>query len=226
MRTSWYIWLGATVLLALYTWAGSVASKTDMIGLTLEPGYSTQVHLFRFAQDHLRMRLIFQGSHARRLEMGDYGTRSDWRATGLLKFDHPGSAIRIVASMHATAPIAYEALPKSGSSSFDVTRTLTPGTSVSPGVWRWPPTSKGLALHPGASSVDIRVDAVEQPLIGERVELWVEPALDFKTAMPNIGWLWPSLLWPLFAIVLVLWAVVLWVIGRRRSKTQISETLV
>jgi hypothetical protein len=74
MRISWFIWLGATVLVILYAWAGSVASRTDMIGLTLEPGYSTQVRLFRFAEDRLRLRLIFHGDHLRRPELGSHST--------------------------------------------------------------------------------------------------------------------------------------------------------
>lgn len=194
-----------------------------MIGLTLQPGYSTQVHLFRFAQGHLRMRLIFQGSHSPRPELGDHGTQSDWRTTGLLKFNHPGSAIRIAASMQGAAPVTYEALPKSGFSSSHIERALTPANSISPGVWQWPPNI-WLELPAGANIVNIAVAAVEQPLIGERVELRVEPALGFKAAMPNVSWLWPSLLWPIFVITLALWAAVLWVVGRQRSMARTSET--
>jgi hypothetical protein len=218
MRISWLIWLGATVLVILYAWAGSVASRTDMIGLTLEPGYSTQVRLFRFAEDQLRMRLIFQGDHLRRPELGSHSTRSDWRATGLLKFDDPGSAVRIVASMPGATPVTYEALPNSGGWALKVERKLTPSNSVSPGVWRWPPTSKGLELHAGVNIVNIEVVAVERPIVGEDVELWVNPALGFYELMPNVGWLWPSLLWPFFAIILALWAVAL----RRRNQAQKS----
>lgn len=193
-----------------------------MIGLTLEPGYSTQIHLFRFAQDRLRMRLMFQGNHSQRPELGDHGTQSDWKKTGLLKFDHPGSAIRIVASMRGATPVAYEALPKSGFSSSYVERTLTSGNSISPGVWPWPP-DKWLELPAGTNIVNIAVAAVEQPLFGERVELWVEPALSFKAAMPNVSWLWLSLLWPIFIVTLALWAALLWVVGRRRSMACTSE---
>jgi hypothetical protein len=210
MRISWFIWLGATVLVILYAWAGSVASRTYMIGLTLEPGYLTQVRLFRFAEDELRMRLIFQGDHLRRPELGNHGTRSDWRATGILKLDNPGSAIRIIASTQDAVPVTYEALPNSGGGS----RGLTSGRSVSPGVWQWPPTSKGLKLQLGTNIVNIEVVAVERPLVGEHVELWVNPALGFYELMPNVGWLWPSFLWPFFAIILALWAAVL----RRRNQ--------
>jgi len=217
MRPSWSIWFGVTVLVSLYAWAGSVASRPEMISLTLEPGYSTQVRLFRFAEDQLRMRLIFQDDHSRRRpELGSSGTRSDsdWRTTGLLKFEDPGSAIRIVASMPDAAPVNYEALPNSAHWEFKVERNLTAGRSISPGVWQWPPTSKGLKLQPGTNIVTIEVLTVEQPLVGEDVELSVNPALGFYNLMPNVGWLWPSLLWPVFAIILAVWAIAL----RRRKQ--------
>jgi hypothetical protein len=164
------------------------------------------------------MRLVFRGDHTRRPELGSSGTRGDWRATGLLKFDSPGSAIRIVASLPDVAPVTYEAMPMSGHGAMGVTRNLTTGLSISPGVLDWPPTSKGLALQPGTNTVNIEVAAVERPLVGENVELTVNPALGFYELMPNVGWLWPSLLWPLYAIVLALWAVVL----RRQNQAQKS----
>jgi hypothetical protein len=212
MRLSWSTWFGATALTILYAGAGYMASSPDTISLTLEPGYSTQVRLFRFAEDQLRMRLIFQDDRLRRRpELGSSSTRSDsdWRTTGLLKFDDPGSAIRIVASMPDAAPVNYEALPNSARWEFKVKRDLTPGRSVSPGVWQWPPTSKGLKLQPGTNIVKIEVLAVERPLVGEYVELSVNPALGFYNLMPNVGWLWPSLLWPFFAIILAVWAIAL-----------------
>jgi hypothetical protein len=88
-------------------------------------------------------------------------------------------------------------------------RELTTEPSISPGVWKWPPTSMGLRLQPGMNIVNIAVIAVERPLVGEEVELSVKPALGFYNSMPNVGWLWPSLLWPFFAIILAGWAIAL-----------------
>jgi hypothetical protein len=87
MRLSWSTWFGATALTILYAGAGYMASSPDTSGLTLEPGYSTQVRLFRFASDQLRMGLVFQDDKkwGCRPELGDHGTRTDWRKTGLLK---------------------------------------------------------------------------------------------------------------------------------------------
>jgi len=62
-------------------------------------------------------------------------------------------------------------------------------------------------LHGGTSTVKIEVVSVEPPLVGELVESWVEPALGFKVTMPNVAWLWPSFLWSMLLVILVLWAV-------------------
>jgi hypothetical protein len=211
---SWSTWLAATILILLYVWAGSVASKTEVIHLTLEPGYSTQVRLFRLADDRLRMRLVFEGDRPNRGELGRYSTRSDWRTTGVLKFDDPGSAVRLIASIPDAAPVTYEAMPKSGSWNSKVERDLTAGHSLSRGEWEWPPANKGLELRSGTNIVSIKVAAVEAPLVGEDVELWVRPALGFKAGMENVLWLWGWFLWPVLLLVQMFWAVLL---GRRRG---------
>jgi hypothetical protein len=209
MWISWIIWLITTVLMALYAWAGSLASKSDMVIVKLVPGHSAQLRLYRFDEDRLRMHLLFQGGHQqRRTELGNWSVRSDWRETGVLKFENPGSAIRIVASMPDTRPVIYEAMPKSGYGPSGVSRDLTASLSVSPGVWQWPPASEELGLHSGTNELIIEVIAVDGPLVGESVELWVKPALGFKAAMPNVQWLWWSFLWwPIMFPIQVLWAV-------------------
>jgi hypothetical protein len=208
MWISWIIWLIATVLMALYAWAGSLASKSDMVIVKLVPGHSVQMRLFRFDEDRLRMELVFRGDHMRRPELGDPSVRSDWRETGVLKYENSGSAIRIVASMPDATPVIYEAMPKSGYGPSRVTRDLTASLSLSPGVWRWPESRDELALHSGTNEVNIEVVAVDGPLVGESVELWVKPALGFKAAMPNVQWLWWSFLWwPIMFPIQVLWAV-------------------
>jgi hypothetical protein len=209
MRTSWFIWLVVTVLVGLYVAAGLVASRTEKIGIKLEHGYSAQVGTLRLDEDRLRMRLFFQGDHIRRPELGDWNTNADGREAGTLKFANPGAAIRIVASVPGGAPVTYEAMPMSAYGSSRVIRNLTADPSISPGVWRWPPDRNELVLQRGRNTVNVEVVAVEAPLVGEAVELWVDPALGFKVTMPNVGWLWLSFLWPILVAIQVLWAALL-----------------
>lgn len=209
MRTSWFIWLVVTLLMGLYVAAGLVASGTEKIGIKLQRGYSAQVSTVRFDEDRLRMRLIFQGDHVRRPELGDWNTKSDGHETGSLKFGNPGAAIRIVASVPGVTPVTYEAMPMSAYGSGKVIRNLTADLAVAPGVWRSPPARNELVLDRGMNTVNIEVVSVEAPLVGEAVELWVDPALGFKFTMPNVGWLWLSFLWPILLVIQVLWAALL-----------------
>jgi hypothetical protein len=203
---SWYTWSIATVLMVLYVSAGSVASQTDVISLRLEPGYSTQLHIVRLAEDLLRMRLEFKVGDKPRPELGNYAYREDFRKTGLLKLANPGSAVLIAASIPDSAPVTYEAMPNSGSSALSVSRDLTSSVSISPGVWQWPPARNELVLHRGVNVVNIKVVVAERPLEGEDVKLRVMPALGFKSGMPNVSWLWYSYLWPFLVIVQAFWA--------------------
>lgn len=209
MRTSWFIWMVVTVFVALYVGAGSVASRTEKIDIKLEHGYSAQVRAIRLDEDRLRMRLVFQGNHIRRPELGIWNTSSDGHEPGTLRFSNPGAAIRIVASAPGVAPVAYEAMPMSGYGTGTVIRNLTADLSIAPGVWRWPPNRNELLLQRGSNVVSIEVVSVEAPLVGEAVELAIDPALGFKATMPNVGWLWLSFLWPILLGIQVLWAVLL-----------------
>lgn len=86
MIRSWLIWLVVTVIVALYICAGAVESSTKRVNITLKPGYSTQVRIFRLAENRLQMRLNFQGDHRRRPELCTYSARSDF---DLLPNFHP-----------------------------------------------------------------------------------------------------------------------------------------
>lgn len=222
MNKSWLIWLVMTMLVTLYAWAGSVASKSEKVGIKLERGYSTQVRVFRLAEDRLRMGLTFQGDHTRRLELGTWATRSDWGQAGTLKFDNPGTAIRVVASAPGVAPVTYEAMPTSAWGPGSVDRKLTASLSISPGVWPWPPAMNELVLHRGTNIVNIEVIAVEPPLVGEALELWIAPPLGFKVTMPSVGWLWLWFFWPVLLAIQVLWAIALcvptWRMRRRNRQ--------
>ena len=130
----WFTWSAATVLILLYVSAGAVASRSEAISITLSPGCSTELRIFRLAEDVLRMSLEFDGGDKPRPELGVHRAE-DWRKAGLLKFIEPGSAVRIVASTPETPRVTYEAMPNSTVYPVSLAiRDLVPGKSLSPGV--------------------------------------------------------------------------------------------
>jgi hypothetical protein len=114
-----------------------------------------------------------------------------------------------------------------------VLRKLTANRSIAPGVWPWPPATNELVLHRGTNAVNIEVVSVEPPLVGETVELWIDPAPRFKAKMPIAGWPWFWVFWPIVLVILLtivplvikvlraIWATALRVAvwrGRRRKR--------
>jgi hypothetical protein len=217
------LWVVVSALMTLYARAGYVSVRADVITVKLDPGYSAQVPVFRFADDRLRMDLVFHGDHMRRPELGRYETRGDWRSTGTLKFDNPGAAIRIAASLPDTAPVTYEAMPTTGYATGQVFRNLTSSLSIAPGVWQWPPDQNELVLHSGTSLVTIEVVSVDPQLVGETVELWVKPG-GYAIAS-NAARLWSFYLWPVFVTIQLVWALVLgrWILRMRRRARQEAD---
>jgi hypothetical protein len=218
------LWVAVSALIILYAQAGYVSVRTDVITVKLDPGYSAKVPVFRFADDRLRMELVFHGEHKRRPELGIPGTRGDWHRTGILKYDHPGAAIRIAASLADAAPVTYEAMPTSGYTTGQVFRNLTSSLSVAPGIWQWPPDQNELVLHSGTSLVTIEIVSVDPKLVGETVELWVKPGLGYATAS-NVVRLWSLYLSPVFVAIQLAWAFVLgrWILRMRRRVRQEAD---
>lgn len=216
MKWHWLIWALASVALCLYVAAGYIASYTYILPIKLDAGFSTSVNVFRLAEDdYLRMRLQFQvipeihEDHTKRVELGDWHSSTDREKTGRLKFSRPGAAIRLTASLENTDPVSYEAMPMSGYNSTMVMRDLTSNPSIAPGEWAWPPVGKVQPLHIGYNHIKLEVVGVDPPLRGEEVKLYIDPALGFKSAKPNVIWLWWWFAWPIIAGIQFIWAMAL-----------------
>jgi len=213
----WLAWSVATLLLVLYLSAGFIASRTDKVSIALQPGAAHDARVLRFAEDRVRMDLVFRGDHLRRPELGEWASSLPAASPDQLRFLKPGAAIQIAASQGG-ARVVYEAMPKTGHGADTVFRRLISDISQEPGVWRWPPATEGLALKPGTNTVRLEVVSVEAPLVGETVELTIHPALGFKSSMPNVSWLWWWFLWPILVPLQLLWAVILGVRTWRQAR--------
>jgi hypothetical protein len=211
LRAAWLIWLAATLLPSIYFVSGYIASRTVSVLIVLSSGSVAHQKVFRFGNDSLRMELEFGGTHTNRPELGEYISMSDTRSSGRLEFENPGAEILLNASSsssEATAP--YSTLPKTGYNQFHIYRNLVAELNEAPGTWKWPPTSRGLALKPGINDLRIEVTTVGWNLAGENVNLLIHPEIGFKACGSQVCWLWWWFAWPLFLLVQLIWAAILY----------------
>jgi hypothetical protein len=209
MRAAWLIWLAATLSLSAYFVSGYVASRTESVPIALSPGFIASQKLFRFGQDHLRMQLEFRGKPTRRPELGDYALPSN-RPRNRLEFSNPGAEILLKASSDSLeTPVPYSALPNTGHTQSHIYRDLVAELNEGPGIWRWPPTNRGLTLNPGMNDVRIEVAKVAPGLAGENIMLLIHPEIGFKACGSEVCWLWGWFAWPFFLLIQSIWALVL-----------------
>jgi hypothetical protein len=189
--------------------------------LKLEPGRKAELSLLSVTSRPLSMEVWFQRKNAqdRRPELGSWVTAPD-NLSGLMKFENPGAALRVVASLPGQSPKAYEAMPTEGYSSQEMVRRLTSDLAVQAGTWRWPPNWRDSpTLQAGFAKVTIQISHVDPEIAGETIRLVVLPALGFKVVQDNVSWLWFCFAWPLLAVVQAVWAVVLIFRGKRAKSS-------
>jgi hypothetical protein len=216
MQFRWALWVIVSLILAAYVAAGYLSSRSDTISIKLEPGFSTEVRVFRLARQNLEAKLLFRGDHLDRPELGN---SVSIQSGALRQYANPGAAILLTVSKDGER-ISLEAMPKSAHGDGLIIRNLTINRSTRAGAWRWPPPSEGpqLVLQPGMNPVRITVISVAPPLLGEAVDLTIAPPLGFKATESNVAWLWFWFFWPIMAAVQLLWAAVLGMIAWRQSR--------
>lgn len=216
IRRAWWGWAVSTFLVLLLfcdTLIGRTASIHTIVPFRLTPDQTVSVTIFRLFQDQLYFGLAFER------HCSDLG---DWRASrekdGFL-YLHPGTEIRIMASVPAAPPVTFEAMPNESpcNTAYKSELRMTSNLSVASGVWHWPPPPNPayIPLHRGYNQLAFRVTAVGEPLIGESVDLFVTAPISLKEARGSARWFWcgsllwdllPWEIWPIAAIGLAIWA--------------------
>jgi hypothetical protein len=229
MSRGWIAWSIATLILIAYAAAGRIESHTAISSIKLTRGATDNLDLLRLFKDELRFSLGFKAQGCQqRPELGNASSDRSWKTTGLLKLT-PGAAVTIEASHAHAAPVIFDAMPLSGFCSDRNLRDMTADLPIAPGVYRWPPpaATPSIPLLPGFNHVILKVQKIGQPLLGEVVTIIVQPPLGFNEYFGNTCWLWPALLlWPLFTLVQILWAVGLaWATYRKRRRRRIDPSL-
>ena len=110
-------------------------------------------------------------------------------------------------------PVRYGAEPASG---FTGARTARFLNAISPDGQLPKPR---VALKTGINPLAVAVISVDERLVGETIEIWIDPALGFKSSEPEVSWLWWSIVWPLYGVPYLLWGItLLWLHRSKRGK--------
>jgi hypothetical protein len=210
MTRAWWIWLCTTLLVGLYCAAAHVESALVETPIKVEAGFRSSMKIARLADNLLSMRLDFSESINYRSEPPTAYPEKPWPASSEKRYSRPSPALKLKVSAGSQSVI-YEA--EQGS----VFRSLTSNLSIAPGVWRWPPPldRPEIILHAGVTELSIEVLLVEAPLTGMSARLLVYPPLHWKKPNKDLEWvgiLWLGQLWPLFALVQLVWAVLLLIV--------------
>lgn len=210
MRTHWVVWSSLVLVVATGAIISSLSSSPTITSIELVPNASVNVSVFRPLPDAIRLSMAFERPKGeKRLELGEYTHREDWRRTGFLDFNNPGAPIKLLV-LGEDKEVVYEAMP-AGSYGTTIGRELVPFVDDgNPNRFQWPPDlTLRHYLPAGYSDFIITVQEVGSQLKGEKVKIIIEPPITFKTVAPRYGYIWWFIYWPLYALPLLVYGLVL-----------------
>jgi hypothetical protein len=159
----------------------------------------------------------------RRLELGNWSHRGDYRTTGYLEFSNPGTPVKIQVSVKESGAIhVFEALPASGYGAKFILRGMQPFVDDgNPHRFQWIPNPATRPLLPsGTSNLQITVLETGPQILGEQVELRIDPPIGPKTYDPRYESIMWFVIWPAYVFVLFVCAAVLFWINRSERKNK------
>lgn len=198
MRLRWRLYFTVGLLLFGYAVLGSIASQTPMVPLRLEPGEAVAVSVLRLNRGPLRMEARIPGNRFPPRNASDQNEPPE--GLGRLEIEVLPSwqgAVRYAAGR----TIAYSAT--------DTARGLAPFAGSGER------SASSAVFERGRNHLSLRVTAADPPLLGERVEIWILPALGAKSAEPEVVWLSGSMLLPIYAVPYLIWGAVLLLLQKR-----------
>lgn len=212
LKIHWVCWSTLTLLFSLAMVAFELSSTPSDAYLSLNPGATGDVSVFRLFPASLALDVEFKrnGWHDKRPELGVYRYNANFRESGYLEFKQPGEPVTIRITSDSGIDKLFEALPSSGYNASVITRNLVVGNEDgTPHRFKWPPRRE--TLRAGISHLSITVVDVGPTLVGEHVTFSVKSPLGFKSVAPGYGWLHWLFFWPVFVLFLAIYgAVLLW----------------
>jgi hypothetical protein len=217
LKLHWIFWLVLTLAVATGTTAFHLSRTAVKVELPLLPNASADVSMFHLLPASLSLTLDFERKDQDLRPLGNYKERGDgFDKSGVLDFAEPGAVVKIQVSIgESGSNHVFEALPAGSFGRDDIGREMVPYIDDGdPHRFQWPPAPRPI-LPMGASNLRITVLEVGEPLLGQRVTLFVLPPVSFESAMPGYSVLWWFYLWPVFAFALLVYASALLWMGYR-----------
>ena len=211
-RDHWTLILVMAVLLVIFICvaAGKFASTPETAKLILNVGEEVQIPVTRLLQHPLSLSIQFSRvPGSKPIELGEWTSR---RGVGYLDFDRPGAPLKVLVSGLDQEAI-FEALPPYGATWRDGTITrqfVVFQEDGNPKRFPWPFNAARPTLPMGSSIVKVKILEVTADLAGEHVTMVANAPIDSTVSQPNYQYLaLVTLLWPLFAFPLFIYALVL-----------------
>lgn len=207
----WFVWSVVTFVLAIYVAGGFIEANSTTAKIDLVPGREFNLKILRVMPNSIQLQMLFSKDTADRVDLGRCCSYEATSTPGLSILTNTGASVRIALSSWLNEAVFYEAWPAAhaqNESSRHMTSDIINGKMVSREQGWKNPVPK-FELYPGLNNVSLKVMSVDQALIGESVQVVVEPSLSIKWSS-NSNWLvWGLLLFPAFIAIQLAWAVVL-----------------
>jgi hypothetical protein len=213
------VWSVLCGLVLVGTTALKISSTPKEVSIDLKHNKSIEISVFRIFPHLLRIEIQFSPNKSEAFnELGIYKTVGNWHETGYLEFPEPGIPLKVSISINGKK-IIYEALPIN--KHYDrLYRALVPfiddGNSQN---FSWPQSKSNFhELHSGFNNLTISFIDIGKETAKEKVSIIINPPVDFKVVANNYGFLWLFYFWPIYALLLGIFGVVLLEIHRKMEK--------
>jgi hypothetical protein len=223
LRAQWILCASLVVLLVIGTALNKISSATQEAPLKLAVGEVATLSAYRLYAAPASLELQFDNKAGiSRSELGEWANAAD-KASNMIEFPNPGATVKIKVSCGGR-DVSYTAMPASSRSSEQTSRSLVPWSEGNrEGQFAWPgKVEDRVMMGPGSSNITVTVQEVAPALTSETVSLWLQPPLGFKSSYAAYEFLWPFFFWPVIALLLALYAGLLFVFTRRTSKQRTS----
>ena len=227
---AWLIWSVVSLALALYVIGGVVETRETTAKIELNPGREFEIKILRTMPNPIEFALVFDKGVVNRADPGKCCEGVRTTTSGLFVFTSLGASVQVVLSSRFAGPVLYAAQPAKHYPNTFERRMTADIVDGKPAFWEraWEVSRPQFRLHSGLNNVHVKVISVDPALVGESVQVVVDPPLSIKWVRPNNEWLiWGLFLWPIFVVIQMIWALVLigrgWVRPRQARKVEVQQ---